>query len=134
MPGLQGIQGPQGEQGIPGTPGADGMNSYFHIKYSPIANPINTSDMTEEPNTYIGTYVDNIEEDSDDPRRYKWSRFEGIQGPQGEQGIPGIDGEDGRTSYLHIKYSNDGGKNIHSKQWRRCGSLPRSIYRFYCTR
>ena len=112
LPGLQGIQGPQGEQGIPGTPGADGMNSYFHIKYSPIANPINTSDMTEEPNTYIGTYVDNIEEDSDDPRRYKWSRFEGIQGPQGEQGIPGIDGEDGRTSYLHIKYSNDGGKTF----------------------
>ena len=68
--------------------------------------------MTEEPNTYIGTYVDNIEEDSNDPRRYKWSRFEGIQGPQGEQGIPGIYGEDGRTSYLHIKYSNDGGRTF----------------------
>ncbi|MEG2196463.1 MAG: hypothetical protein RRY26_03325 [Cellulosilyticaceae bacterium] len=27
---------------------------------------------------------------------------------KGEQGIPGIDG-DGKTSYLHIKYSNDGG-------------------------
>ena len=75
LPGLQGIQGPQGIQGIPGAPGADGMNSYFHIKYSPIANPINSSDMTEEPNTYIGTYVDNIEEDSNDPRKYKWSRF-----------------------------------------------------------
>ena len=112
LPGLQGIQGPQGIQGIPGVPGADGMNSYFHIKYSPIANPINPSDMTEEPNTYIGTYVDNIEKDSNDPRRYKWSRFEGIQGPQGEQGIPGINGEDGRTSYLHIKYSNDGGKTF----------------------
>ena len=112
LPGLQGIQGPQGIQGIPGVPGADGMNSYFHIKYSPIANPINPSDMTEEPNTYIGTYVDNIEEDSNDPRRYKWSRFEGIQGPQGEQGIPGVNGEDGRTSYLHIKYSNDGGRTF----------------------
>ena len=112
LPGLQGIQGPQGIQGIPGVPGADGMNSYFHIKYSPIANPINPSDMTEEPNTYIGTYVDNIEKDSNDPRRYKWSRFEGVQGPQGEQGIPGVDGEDGRTSYLHIKYSNDGGRTF----------------------
>ena len=112
LPGLQGIQGPQGIQGIPGVPGADGMNSYFHIKYSPIENPTKPSDMTEEPNTYIGTYVDNIEEDSNDPRKYKWSRFEGIQGPQGEQGIPGINGEDGRTSYLHIKYSNDGGKTF----------------------
>ena len=108
LPGLQGIQGPQGIQGIPGEPGENGLNSYFHIKYSAIENPTKPSDMTEEPNTYIGTYVDNIEEDSNDPRKYKWSRFEGIQGPQGEQGIPGINGEDGRTSYLHIKYSNDG--------------------------
>ena len=106
--GLQGLQGPQGIQGIPGLPGNDGTSSYFHIKYSPIENPTKPSDMTEEPNTYIGTYVDHIEEDSNDPRKYKWSRFEGIQGPQGEQGIPGINGEDGRTSYLHIKYSNDG--------------------------
>lgn len=27
---------------------------------------------------------------------------------KGEQGIPGVNGEDGKTSYLHIKYSNDG--------------------------
>lgn len=27
---------------------------------------------------------------------------------KGEQGIPGIDGENGQTSYLHIKYSDDG--------------------------
>lgn len=112
LPGLQGIQGPQGIQGIPGEPGENGLNSYFHIKYSAIENPTKPSDMTEEPNTYIGTYVDNIEEDSNDPRKYKWSRFEGIQGPQGEQGIPGINGEDGRTSYLHIKYSNDGGRTF----------------------
>ena len=35
--------------------------------------------------------------------------LEGIQGEKGEQGIPGTNGEDGKTSYLHIKYSNDGG-------------------------
>ena len=122
LPGLQGIQGPQGIQGIPGEPGADGTSSYFHIKYSPIENPTNSSDMTEEPNTYIGTYVDNIEEDSNDPRRYKWSRFEGIQGPQGEQGIPGINGEDGKTSYLHIKYSNDGGKTFTPNNGEEVGA------------
>lgn len=32
----------------------------------------------------------------------------GPQGPQGNQGIPGTPGADGKTSYLHIKYSNDG--------------------------
>lgn len=31
-----------------------------------------------------------------------------LQGVGGEQGIPGQTGSDGKTSYLHIKYSNDG--------------------------
>ena len=35
----------------------------------------------------------------------------GLQGPRGEKGIPGV-GIDGKTSYLHIKYSNDGGKTF----------------------
>jgi hypothetical protein len=70
--------------------------------------------MTETPSTYIGTYVDNIAEDSTDYTRYTWSRFEGIQGPQGSQGIPGNDGKNGQTSYLHIAYSNsdDGSKDF----------------------
>lgn len=36
----------------------------------------------------------------------------GGQGPQGTQGIPGTNGTNGKTSYLHIKYSNDGGKTF----------------------
>lgn len=103
--GLQGLQGEKGEQGIPGTKGADGKTSHFHIKYSAVANPTTVSQMTETPSTYIGTYVDFIEEDSSDPQKYNWSRFEGIQGPKGEQGVPGI-GTDGKTSYLHIAYAN----------------------------
>lgn len=103
--GLQGLQGEKGEQGIPGTKGADGKTSHFHIKYSAVANPTTVSQMTETPSTYIGTYVDFIEEDSSDPKKYNWSRFEGIQGPKGEQGVPGI-GTDGKTSYLHIAYAN----------------------------
>lgn len=99
--GIQGIQGPQGEQGIPGETGADGKTSYFHIKYSTVENPTSSSDMTETPSTYIGTYVDFTEEDSTDPSKYTWSRFEG---QKGEQGIPGI-GQDGKTSYLHIAYA-----------------------------
>jgi hypothetical protein len=65
--------------------------------------------MTETPSTYIGTYVDFTQADSTDPSDYTWARFEGIQGEKGEQGIPGTNGEDGKTSYLHIKYSNNGG-------------------------
>lgn len=129
--GLQGLQGPQGEQGIPGPTGetgatgatgpqgpagkdgTNGKTSYFHIKYSPVENPT-SSQMSEIPNTYIGTYVDYTEPDSTDPSKYTWYRFKGLQGEQGTQGIPGTNGADGKTSYLHIKYSNDGGKTFTS--------------------
>lgn len=115
VPGLQGVQGPQGEQGIQGPAGAEGpagQPAYFHIKYSSVANPTSSSQMTETPSTYIGTYVDSVQADSTDPKKYTWSRFQGAQGPQGTQGIPGTNGTNGKTSYLHIKYSNDGGKTF----------------------
>lgn len=108
--GATGPQGPQGEtgatgpQGPKGDSGADGKTSYFHIKYSAVANPTSSSEISETPLAYIGTYVDFTEADSTDPTKYTWSRFEGIQGEKGEQGIPGI-GQDGRTSYLHIAYA-----------------------------
>ena len=107
--GLQGLQGEKGEQGIAGKNGVDGKTSYFHIKYS--ANP-DGNPMTEMPSTYIGTYVDFEQADSDDYTKYAWARFEGIQGEKGEQGIPGYNGTDGKTYYLHIKYSNDGGSTF----------------------
>lgn len=109
--GLQGIQGEKGEQGIPGKDGKNGSTTYFHIKYAAVSNPT-ASQKTEVPNTYIGTYVDFTAADSADPAKYTWSRFQGIQGEKGTQGIPGTNGVNGRTSYLHIKYSNDGGKTF----------------------
>lgn len=136
--GLQGLQGPQGEQGIPGPTGetgatgatgpqgpagkdgTNGKTSYFHIKYSPVENPT-SSQMSEIPNTYIGTYVDYTEPDSTDPSKYTWYRFKGLQGEQGTQGIPGTNGADGKTSYLHIKYSNDGGKTFTSNSGETVG-------------
>ena len=136
--GLQGLQGLQGEQGIPGPTGetgatgatgpqgpagkdgTNGKTSYFHIKYSPVENPT-SSQMSEVPNTYIGTYVDYTEPDSTDPSKYTWYRFKGLQGEQGTQGIPGTNGADGKTSYLHIKYSNDGGKTFTSNSGETVG-------------
>lgn len=111
---ISGENGTNGTDGVPGTPGADGRTTYFHIKYSSVANPTSSSQMTETPSTYIGTYVDFTQADSTDPSDYTWARFEGIQGEKGDQGIPGTNGEDGKTSYLHIKYSNDGGTTFTS--------------------
>lgn len=136
--GLQGLQGEKGEQGIPGPTGdkgatgatgpqgpagkdgTNGKTSYFHIKYSSVENPT-SSQMSEIPNTYIGTYVDYTELDSTDPSKYTWYRFKGLQGEQGTQGIPGTNGADGKTTYLHIKYSNDGGKTFTSDSGETSG-------------
>ena len=116
--GLDGLQGEKGEQGIPGEKGADGKTSYFHLKYSenPDGNP-----MTETPSTYIGTYVDFEQADSDDYTKYAWARFKGLQGEKGDQGIPGYNGVDGKTYYLHIKYSNDGGNTFTSNNGEDAG-------------
>lgn len=107
--GLDGLQGEKGEQGAPGKDGKDGTNgvdgktSYFHIKYSSVANPTSSSQMTETPSTYIGTYVDYEPNDSTDPKKYTWSKFEGSDG---KDGIAGTNGTDGKTYYLHIAYAN----------------------------
>lgn len=107
--GLNGLQGEKGEQGIPGKDGKDGTNgvdgktSYFHIKYSSVANPTSSSQMAETPSTYIGTYVDYEPNDSTDPKKYTWSKFEGSDG---KDGIAGTNGTDGKTYYLHIAYAN----------------------------
>ena len=118
--GLQGVTGPQGPQGPAGKDGTNGKTPYFHIKYSPVENPT-SSQMSEIPNTYIGTYVDYTEPDSTDPSKYTWYRFKGLQGEQGTQGIPGTNGTNGKTSYLHIKYSNDGGKTFTSNSGETVG-------------
>ena len=112
------IKGEQGEQGIQGVPGKDGQTTYFHIKYSSNANG---NPMTETPSTYIGTYVDYTREDSTDYTKYTWARFQGLQGAKGDQGIPGTNGTDGQTYYLHIKYSNDGGKTFTSNNGENTG-------------
>lgn len=98
----------RGEDGIPGKDGVDGKTTYFHVKYSSKPNPTSSSDITETPSAYIGTYVDYTEADSMDPSMYTWSKF------QGTDGIPGTNGTNGETSYLHIKYSNDGGMTFTS--------------------
>ena len=107
----------KGEQGVPGHDGIgiDGTSSYFHIRYSEVANPTTKEQMTENPSKYIGTYVDHIEDDSDDPKMYKWVQF------MGADGIPGEDGKNGLTYYVHIKYSDDGGKTFTSNNGETSG-------------
>ena len=96
-----------GQKGAPGKAGEDGKTTYFHVKYAPVENP-SDDQISETPNSYIGTYVDYSPEDSTMAAAYTWARI------QGKDGIPGINGADGKTSYLHIRYSDDGGQTFTS--------------------
>lgn len=97
--GDKGDTGPTGSQGIPGT------SQYFHVKYSANANG---NPMSDTPNTYIGTAVTTSATAPTTNTSYKWVQLKGAQGVKGDQGIQGPTGANGQTSYLHIKYSDNG--------------------------
>ena len=109
--GLQGLQGERGERGVPGEKGADGKNSYTHIAYAADGQGRNMSQTPAAHLSYIGMYCDNVPEDSNDPKRYMWTKFVGADGADG---IPGRDGTNGETAYFHVAYSNDSGRRDFS--------------------
>ena len=87
--------------GKDGQDGEDGVSKFLNIRYS--QHP-NGSDPTPDPSgaKYIGIAVT----DTDYPSAsdYRWSLIKGTDGQPGEPGA------NGQTSYLHIKYSDDGKK------------------------
>ena len=101
--GPQGLQGPKGDQGIPGPQGADGRTQYTHIAYADNATGGGFS-QTDQNKAYIGMYQDFTATDSNDPTRYRWTKW---KGSDGAQGIPGKPGADGRTPYMHFAYADD---------------------------
>ena len=117
-----GPTGAQGPQGVKRADGKDRTSSYFHIKYSNDGGKTFTANNGETVGVYIGTYVDNTEADSTSVSKYTWQRLQGAQGPKGDQGIKGTDGTNGKTSYLHIKYSNDGGKTFTANNGETVGT------------
>lgn len=121
--GPQGKQGIQGPQGVKGTDGKNGTSSYFHIAYANSSDGKTSFSVSDPSNrAYIGTYVDNTPNDSTDHTKYTWQLVKGAQGPKGDQGIKGTDGTNGKTSYLHIKYSNDGGKTFTANNGETVGT------------
>lgn len=106
--GLQGLQGKDGTDGLPGRDGVDGKTSYTHIAYADTATG---GGFSQNPTgkAYIGMYVDFVQADSSDPKKYAWSLIKGADGKNGlngKDGVPGKPGVDGRTPYLHIAYAN----------------------------
>lgn len=100
--GINGLQGPKGDQGLPGRDGVNGVSSYTHIAYADNQNGDGFS-QTDSNKLYIGMYVDNIQQDSTDKRKYRWTKW---RGQDGQAGVPGRPGADGRTPYVHFAYAN----------------------------
>ena len=99
------ISGEKGQDGIDGNPGKDGVSNYFFIRYSEFEDG---HDMTELPTSetkYMGTATSTENEAPTEYTSYKWTLVKGTDGRDGTDGTPGVDGS---SSYLHIKYSNDG--------------------------
>lgn len=97
-----------------GKPGADGKTAYIHVRYSATATGAN---MTDDPANakYMGTQVSQSPNASTVPSDYKWVLFQ-------KEGIAGEPGADGQTSYLHIRYSDDGGKTFTANNGETAGA------------
>lgn len=89
-----------GAQGLPGTPGKDAQTQYTHIAYADNATGGGFS-LTDNTKTYWGMYQDFNAANSNDPTKYKWSKW------KGDQGLPGKPGADGKTPYIHFAYADD---------------------------
>lgn len=70
----------KGTDGLPGEPGADGQTSYLHVKYSNDGGTTFTGNNGEDVGTYIGTYVDFIQADSNSVSAYTWNKVKGDNG------------------------------------------------------
>ncbi|MGI6069097.1 MAG: hypothetical protein ACOYBE_01590 [Blautia sp.] len=94
----------------------DGTSNYIHIMYSDVENPTVPEEMSTEPLDYMGVCVTNASAAPADPAAYQWAKVKGEDGKRGSTGLPGKDGADGVSSYVHIKFSNDGGQTFTSNE------------------
>lgn len=82
-----------------GIPFGDGL--YLHVQFG---DKINPSTLLNVPALYIGTYVDNVESNSEKVSSYRWFKFQSIE--QTDTGIVAYDNN--LTKYfIHLKYSDD---------------------------
>lgn len=93
--GETGSQGPQGLKGDTGPKGADGKSPTVSVSKSGNTTTI----IVNNPD---GTKTSQIVKD-------------------GTNGTPGKDGATGKTTYFHVKYSNDGGKTFTSNSGETVG-------------
>ena len=105
--------GDDGSNGTPGRPGTDGKTPYFHVAWAD--NSSGSSGFTTsggKDKSYMGTYTDFTEQDSDDYRKYTWVKVKGEKGEKGENGKNGKDGESFKFNLIsngdfHYNFTKD---------------------------
>ncbi|MGV3084620.1 phage tail spike protein [Enterococcus dispar] len=95
----------KGQDGIPGEPGANGQTSYLHIKYSNDGGQTFTGNGGEDVGTWMGQYVDFMQADSTDVKKYVWSK---IKGEDGKDGVAGKDGVGLKSTVIKYSQSTSG--------------------------
>ena len=101
----------KGAPGTPGSPGKDGTSTYFYVRYSANSNGNPMVTTPSSTTKYMGVASTTSSTAPTSYSAYTWSLIKGADGENGKDGTdgtPGKDGENGLTSYLHIKYSQDG--------------------------
>lgn len=106
---ISGEKGQDGRDGVDGVTGADGVSTYFYVRYSANSNGNPMTTTPQADSKYMGVCSTIATTPPTDFLAYTWTL---IKGADGQNGQAGANGADGRTSYLHIKYSNDGGKTF----------------------
>lgn len=81
----------------------DGKTQYTHLAYADDISGGGFS-KTDTNKKFIGIYQDFNAYQSDDPKKYTWSKW---QGSDGANGLPGQPGRDGRTPYIHFAWANN---------------------------
>jgi len=95
----------KGEQGIQGATGKDGTSYYFYVRYSINSNGNPMTVAPTDASKYMGVASTSSSTAPTSYSAYTWTL---IKGADGQNGSKGQDGADGTSSYLHIKYSDDG--------------------------
>ena len=98
----------KGDAGTPGAAGKDGVSYYFYVRYSANANGNPMTAAPGDTTKYMGVASTTATTAPTSYTAYTWTLIKGSDGATGPQGSPGQAGADGKSSYLHIKYSNDG--------------------------
>ena len=75
--GVDYFDGRDGYTPVKGVDYFDGISSHLHLKYSNDGGETFTANNGTTPGTYVGIYLDTVAEDSNDPKRYKWTKLAG---------------------------------------------------------